>query len=208
MHSLDHAGEHPRKARKRDAEAHATQRSDFEAHASQRRIQHEIVERDQQHHQQRIQRLHLSGSLHQQARPPPWSCGMTMVVALQHPGRGLLVEQRPERRDEREDDQNAQHRAHAVDHLVRMGPRARSSCSEVPTPPNSRSGTERQTERNDETEILRPPDGDRASNPQHADAINTAGDYATRPVRARVASRSAVFANVDSASGSVASEAR
>jgi hypothetical protein len=41
-------------------------------------------------------------------------------VGLQHPGGRLLVEQRPERRDQREEHEQAQHRAHAVDRLVRV----------------------------------------------------------------------------------------
>jgi hypothetical protein len=39
--------------------AHAAQRRRLDAEAAQRRIQHQVVERDQQHHQQRIERLHL-----------------------------------------------------------------------------------------------------------------------------------------------------
>jgi hypothetical protein len=41
-------------------------------------------------------------------------------LALQHPGRGLLVEQRPKRRHQREYDQDAQHRAYAVQRERRM----------------------------------------------------------------------------------------
>jgi hypothetical protein len=83
-------------------------------------IQHQVVERDQQHHQQRIERLHLRGLLHQPAWPPPGIVRHHHDVALQDPGRGFLVEQRPERRDDGKHDQDAQHRAHAIDCGVRM----------------------------------------------------------------------------------------
>ncbi len=46
--------------------------------------------------------------------------GLVIASACKHPGRRLLIEERPERRDEREQHQHAQHGAHAVDRLVGM----------------------------------------------------------------------------------------
>jgi len=68
----------------------------IETQLAQARVQHEVVEGDQQHHRKRVQRLHLAGVLDQEARPPPHVVRHHHGLALQHPGRGLLVEQRPE----------------------------------------------------------------------------------------------------------------
>ena len=57
--------------------AHAPQRGRLEAQPAQRRVQHEVVERDQQHHQQRVERLHLRRLADQPARPPRLVVGIS-----------------------------------------------------------------------------------------------------------------------------------
>ena len=122
------------------------QRRRLDTQAPQRRIEHEVVERNQHHHERRIQRLHLRG-----LKP----LGLRHLVRLQHPGRRLLIEQRPERRDEREHDQDAQHRAHAVDGLVRMTRARAIELQSRPTPPKPSTKHERETRGGDEAERSR-----------------------------------------------------
>jgi hypothetical protein len=103
---LDGAGGDPRQPRERNAETHLAQWRDPDAHAAQHRVKHEVVEGNQEQDEQGVQRLHL------RRREP---LGLGHVIRLQYPGRGFLVEQRPERRHQCEHDENAQHRAHSVD---------------------------------------------------------------------------------------------
>ena len=106
---LQEADDDPRQRGKADAGRHAAQGRRFQAEAVQHRVQHQVIERDQQHYQHRVQRLHL------RRQEPAW---FFHGVRLHDPRRGLLVEQREERRDEGEDDEDAQHGAHAFDGFV------------------------------------------------------------------------------------------
>ncbi|KAG1262178.1 hypothetical protein G6F65_014728 [Rhizopus arrhizus] len=110
-HHLDATDDDPGQAAEGDTGGHAAQRGRLEAEAAQRRVQHQVVEGNQDHHQQRVQCLHLRGG--EPARH-------LHLLALQDPRRGLLVEQREERRGQREDHQHAQHRAHAFHGFGRM----------------------------------------------------------------------------------------
>ena len=66
--------------------------------------------------------------------------GLRHGVGLQDPGGSLLIEERPERRHEREEHQHPQDRAHALDGFVADAGRApRSSCSQTPVAAEARS---------------------------------------------------------------------
>ncbi len=110
-HHLQTTDGNPRQAAEGDSGGHAAQRGRLDAELAQGRIQHEVVEGNQQHHQQRIQRLHLRG--HEPVR-------LAHRITLDHPGRCLLIEQRMERRDQRENHQHAQHAAHAINGGIGM----------------------------------------------------------------------------------------
>ncbi|KAG1451110.1 hypothetical protein G6F57_016249 [Rhizopus arrhizus] len=110
-HHLDATDDDPGQAAEGDTGGHAAQRGRLEAEAAQRRVQHQVVEGNQDHHQQRVQCLHLRGG--EPARH-------LHLLALQDPRRGLLVEQREERRGQREDHKHEQHRAHAFHGFGRM----------------------------------------------------------------------------------------
>ena len=104
---------------------HAAQRGRLDARPAQGGVQDEVVERDQQHHQQRVERLHLRRLEPARLRHP---------VGLQHPRRRLLIEERPERRHQDEQHQDAEHAARAVHRLVGVrGPRP------VELPPGARA---------------------------------------------------------------------
>nr|GEU28482.1 hypothetical protein [Tanacetum cinerariifolium] len=90
-----------------------------DADGAHQREQRHVIQRDQQHHQNRIDRLHLR---RQQREVPAEQRQLRTVhgVGLHDPGGRLLVEQRPEGRDQREHDQDAQHRAHAFHRFGRV----------------------------------------------------------------------------------------
>ncbi len=89
--------------------------------APQRGVEHEVVERNQDHHERGVQRLHLRATKNHS--------GFTHLVRLQDPRRRLLIEQRQERRHQREHDEDAQHRTHAFDRVARDAPRSRDRAA-------------------------------------------------------------------------------
>ena len=97
---------------------------------AQRGVQHQVVERDQQHDEQRVERLHLRRLEPARLRHP---------VRLQDPGRGLLIEERPERRHQGEQHQDAEHAARARPPPRRGGPRAPGRAATRRPRPRSRS---------------------------------------------------------------------
>ena len=115
--------------------AHAPQRGRLEAEPAQRRVQHQVVERDQQHHQQRVQRLHLRRLLDSQLGHHQLSCGITIALPCSTQVDAFWSNS----------DQNGVTSANTIrmrstartPSTASSGcvPRARSSCSEVPMPP-------------------------------------------------------------------------
>ena len=93
--------------------------------------------------------------------------GLRHRVALQHPGRRFLIEERPERRDEREDDQDAQNRAHAIDRFVRMRAARTRELHRSAGAAETDQQSERRHRRDDESEFAG--QRERAERQQRAD---------------------------------------
>ena len=112
---LDEGGHHEGEPGQEHADGHPPQGRQRKADPGRPRVDQPGHDRDQDHHQGRVDELQL-GRLELE-RPDV----QVHAPGLQHPGRGLLIEERPEEGNEGEDLQHPQHRPRPLDRHARVG---------------------------------------------------------------------------------------